>query len=71
MKGKPKYKCGETVSFKLGDEVISGTIEIIDMYGSYFDDTDVCYDILANNILYKHINEQNINGTEDNSISGS
>jgi len=63
MKGKPKYKEGDIVRF-LGenDEIIPGGIAIVDPYGSFFDDSDVCYDILVEdrNIFYKHVNEKRV-----------
>lgn len=62
MKGKPKYKFGDHVKFKLKGETISGVVYIIDEFGTFDDDSDVSYDILhdEHNCLYKHIREDKI-----------
>lgn len=59
MIGKPKFKIGDKVSFKLEDKTITGEIHIIDPYGTFEDDSDVSYDIFSEseNCLFKHINE--------------
>ena len=58
MKGKPKFKYGDIVEFKIEDKKYKGSIYIIDPYGTFEDDSDVSYDILVENCLYKHINER-------------
>lgn len=62
MVGHPKYDYGDTVSFKIGTEVFTGTVEIIDSYGTFFDNSDVSYDVMCNvsgqATLFKHINEK-------------
>ena len=67
MKGKPKYKIGDNVSFRFNNEKLSGTVFIVDAYGTFEDPTDVSYDIIVeddnsdnihNKCLYKHINEK-------------
>jgi hypothetical protein len=62
MRGNPKYKFGDQVKFKLKEETISGTVYIVDQYGTFEDDSDVSYDILNDdhNCLYKHIREDKI-----------
>lgn len=69
MKGKPKYKIGDNVSFTFNDEKLSGTVFIVDAYGTFEDPTDVSYDIMVeddntdnayNKCLYKHINEKSV-----------
>lgn len=62
MKGKPKYSFGDSVKFKINNKVLSGTVYIIDSYGTFEDDSDVSYDILdeAQKCLYKHIREDKI-----------
>lgn len=69
MKGKPKYKIGDNVSFIFNDEKLSGTVFIVDAYGTFEDPTDVSYDIMVeddntdnayNKCLYKHINEKSV-----------
>lgn len=62
MKGKPKFKYGEKVQFKFGDEIKEGTIYIIDKYGTWDDPSDVSYDIMSTfegkECLFKHISEK-------------
>jgi ribosomal protein L21E len=64
MIGYPKYKVGDKVSFIVNKEVLHGDIYIyvVDRYGTFEDDTDVCYDIYVKdeNTIYKHINEKNV-----------
>ena len=61
MLGKPKFKYGDLVSFDLIIEgtktTITGTIYIIDAYGTFEDSSDVSYDIMSENCLYKHVRE--------------
>lgn len=57
MKGNPKYKLGQIVKFNIDDISKEGTIYIVDPYGTFEDSSDVSYDILADNCLYKHIRE--------------
>ena len=63
MIGYPKYKKGDTVSFIIDGRKITGCIEIIDAYGTFWDDSDVSYDIMveSENTLYKHIKEHALN----------
>ena len=68
MLGKPKYKIGEEVLFEItyNDKKLElkGIIEIIDSYGTFFDKSDVSYDIMVENFdnkgrcLCKHIPEK-------------
>ena len=71
MIGHPKYTYGDivhfTVNYKDGKDVThnetkEGVIAIIDKYGTFFDSSDVSYDILvkSENILYKHFSENSI-----------
>lgn len=69
MLGNPKFNYDDRVSFSFGDETIVGTIEIIDRYGTFFDNSDVSYDILVDDYkgspcLFKHINEHRVNKVE-------
>ena len=58
MLGKPKSKRGQFVRFEFQAEIMEGTIEIVDTYGTWEDPSDVSYDILGtNDCLYKHIRE--------------
>jgi len=65
MIGHPKHKLGDVVTFYLNGMKLQGTIEIIDAYGTFEDDSDVSYDIFVTNhpkykdgVLIKHINER-------------
>ena len=64
MLGKPKYVEGDVVKFRCDDKIKEGTIYIVDKYGTFFDNSDVSYDILVEkeNILYKHFTERFIVG---------
>lgn len=61
MIGNPKFKYEDKVQFEVDGIKKVGTVEIIDKYGTFFDDSDVSYDIMVveeNPILYKHVNER-------------
>jgi hypothetical protein len=61
MIGEPKYKENDKVEFSFNEgEVHKGTVWIVDKYGTFFDKSDVSYDIYVeeDNTLYKHINEK-------------
>lgn len=61
MLGNPKFKYGDKVQFEVDKIKKVGTVEIIDKYGTFYDDSDVSYDIMVqeeNPILYKHVNER-------------
>lgn len=71
MKGNPQFKIGDVVNFgfEFDDKPysLSGVIRIVDAYGTWDDDSNVCYDIEAPDIfnekvmcLYKHINENDV-----------
>ena len=66
MLGKPKYKLGDNVKFTVFNDgqklQKEGYIYIIDPRGTFFDKSDVNYDIMVDeeNCLYKHINEKNV-----------
>jgi len=64
MLGKPKFKHGDLVTFNIViDNVetpIIGNIYIIDEYGTFEDSSDVSYDIMSDNCLYKHIREDKV-----------
>ena len=55
-----KYKLNDIVSFKIQNEIITGNIVIIDRNGTFEYPDEVCYDILSNNTLWKHIKESMI-----------
>ena len=62
MLGKPKYNYKDVVQFEINGNIKVGVIEIIDSHGTFFDDSDVSYDVLVTEgeekCLYKHINER-------------
>ena len=61
MIGKPKYKENDKVEFTIYEnEVHKGVIYVVDKYGTFFDKSDVSYDIYVaeENMIYKHINEK-------------
>ncbi len=66
MKGQPKYKVGDNVSFTLEEKKYYGQVYIIDPYGTWDDPSDVSYDIMVENwgenndqeCLFKHITEK-------------
>lgn len=63
MIGKPKFKHGDKVQFKISDELYVGNIYIIDEYGTWDDPSDVSYDIMVDDYngapcLFKHITEK-------------
>lgn len=63
MIGNPKYKLNDIVTFDFGEVGIkTGIIFVVDAYGTFFDDSDVSYDIYVQdeNRLYKHCKEQYI-----------
>lgn len=62
MIGKPKFKQGEKVKFTFEldsqKQQLEGKIAIIDKNGTFFDDSDVSYDIESHNgMFFKHIPE--------------
>ena len=59
MKGYPKFKVGDNVSFTINNETRNGIVLIVDAYGAFCLD-DVSYDILVEteNCLYKHVEER-------------
>lgn len=53
----PKYKLNDTVTFKFEDKELTGTVYIVDKYGTFEQNVEPSYDILVEeeNCLYKHI----------------
>ena len=47
MLGNPKYKYGEEVLFDIDGRSLKGRIYIVDAYGTFFDKSDVSYDIMV------------------------
>ena len=60
MIGKPKYKIGDIVKFSFGEDIITGAIYVVDRNGTFEDKSDVSYDIMTEDCLYKHVNEKYI-----------
>ena len=64
MKGYPKFKVGDNVSFTINNETRNGIVFIVDAYGAFCLD-DASYDILVEteNCLYKHVEERMVTRT--------
>ena len=72
MIGKPKYKVGDRVSFKIKDDgedfVVNGKVYIVDAYGTFEQNEEPSYDIMAkeshydkdSSCLYKHVRESSL-----------
>ncbi|MGN1147763.1 MAG: hypothetical protein ACI4TB_05030 [Lachnospiraceae bacterium] len=62
----PKFKRGDSVRFPCRGQILVGTIEIVDAYGTFEQDEEPSYDILVGgtekDCLYKHIRESEILG---------
>lgn len=60
MLGQPQFSLNQMVTFNHNGTTKIGKVFIIDKWGTFFDDSDVCYDIMVvdENCLYKHINER-------------
>ena len=63
MKGFPKFKIGDKVHFEFtfNNEKYSedGEIVVVDKFGTWYDDSDVSYDIrLEDGSWWKHITEK-------------
>ena len=65
MKGYPKYKINDRVSFILEGIKYEGTIYIVDKFGTFDNPSDVSYDIMGEYngkpCLFKHITEKLVN----------
>ena len=71
---RPKYKCGDLVKFHCPKQVswggkvlaeeedIIGSIEIVDVFGTFEQNEEPSYDIFrkSNNTLYKHIRQSEV-----------
>lgn len=62
MLGQPKFNRGDEVRFKVADKEKVGCIVVVDKWGTFSDNSDVCYDIMVweENCVYKHFNEKNV-----------
>ena len=60
MRGKPKFKVNDNVSFEFKGETKTGVVWIVDAYGTFDDPSDASYDIYveSENMLYKHFSER-------------
>lgn len=67
MIGHPKYKRDDVVSFKFRNEIKTGTICIVDSYGTFEQNEEPSYDIIneEENMLYKHVRESGVIGYAD------
>ena len=61
-----KYHINDNVSFILDEKEYTGTIAIVDKFGTFFDNSQPYYDIYImygeEKILVKHIPQSNIKG---------
>lgn len=62
MIGKPRFKTDDIVAFKMDDTVYTGSVYIVDAWGTFEQDEEPSYDILVDNYkgnmcLFKHIVE--------------
>ncbi len=62
MIGHPKYDINDTVGFDFTDmdgnkTHVVGKVYIIDAYGVFGNDSDVFYDIMTEECLFKHVIE--------------
>ena len=73
MLGKPKYNKGDLVEFDIDYEdktyIVQGKVEIIDRWGTWDNETDVSYDVMADNsfmgpCFFKHITEKSLRKIE-------
>ena len=64
MIGHPKYKRDDVVSFKFRNEIKTGTICIVDSYGTFEQNEEPSYDIYSplENCLFKHVRESSVLG---------
>jgi len=66
--GETKYKKGDIVKFRYMNDIYTGTIRIVDAYGTFEQCEEPSYDIMVENnpegnkCFYKHIVESNIIG---------
>ena len=72
MIGKHKYKVGDRVSFKIKDDgkdfIVSGKVYIVDAYGTFEQNEEPSYDVMAeeshydkdSSCLYKHVRESSL-----------
>ena len=61
-----RYEVGDTVSFLLDETLYIGTIDIVDAFGTFFDNSEPYYDIYVNiqekRVLVKHVRQSCIRG---------
>lgn len=59
MKGKPKFKVNDWVSFNWKGKEIEGEVWVVDAYGTFFQTKEPSYDVFSpkENMLYKHMEE--------------
>lgn len=59
MLGRPKFKRDDKVCFEWNGILKTGSIFIVDAYGTFFQADEPSYDVMveADNCLYKHLLE--------------
>ena len=73
MRGKPKFKIGDSVQFIFDKEgMFHGEVYIVDAYGTFEDPSDVSYDIMVHewgpkkeDCLFKHIPENIVSSYDE------
>ena len=60
MLGQPNYSYGEKAMFKINGQIATGSIEIIDVFGTVGQKEEPSYDIQGYSVFYKHIKESDI-----------
>lgn len=68
MLGKPNYNYGDKVKFTINGKEVIGQVEIIDRFGTFEQNEEVSYDIMADETnpitnspcLFKHIRESRV-----------
>lgn len=62
MIGNPKFQIDDTVEFRWNDTEVTGSVTIVDRFGTFEQSEEVSYDIFVaeQNTLYKHILESDV-----------
>lgn len=54
------YNIGDAVNFRWDDKLLTGTIMVVDKNGSFENPEIPCYDILTEDMFYKHVPQNDI-----------
>ena len=65
--GQPIFKLGDRVQFKFENRLKTGTVEIVDRYGTFEQNEEPSYDVMSVHkgqpCLFKHIRESSLTKT--------